>query len=602
MKSVVSLGWKTGTAVVVAFVMLVTACGQSATPTVAPTKAPAETTAPAATATVAKATPTTVPTATPQKPVYGSFRTDPNKILAIEYPYNKPDFSTTPKPGGVLKEAHNSAWPHLDVTVNTAPAAVPAVAPVYSKLVVCRNTVEMARADSNGCEIGPQLAKSWEVSNNGKVWTFHLVQGIKWQNLPPVNGRDLTADDIKWSYEKFQQGGPSKDPFSVVDKIEATDKYTVQITLKTPFAMFLEEGPAGVYAYIVPHEIADKDGDFKNAAVGSGPFQISQITGKERIVYQKNPNYFVPGAPLMSGMELLIIADPQAIRAAYRSGQIHRPSSADILSVAEMNALQKSNPDTIFEVVDNNFAIWDLFTRFDKAPFNDIRVRRAISLAIDRQGIIKDILENSGSILAPVPWNELFSAKPGIDQMPSYAYDPQKAKQLLADAGYANGFQMKIIYYPYAEVSRYIAVVLDNLKKVGIDAQLVQMDNASFNTAFKGRTYDQGALGYTLASPSMDGFTYGSMHSKGSSNYAFINDTEVDKLAEAQRIELDPAKRKALQQQLFAKEVDQLWRIPMPRPKKINYYSPKVHNYVYSLPMNVALHLSNNLDYIWVDP
>ncbi len=318
--------------------LVVISCGQAAQPTAVPTKSPVSTPTtfptavpttgataptPAPAPTTVKSTPTTAPTTQAPQPapsvkaVFGSFNVNPDKIGGIEYPAKKPDFSITPRAGGVLKHAGALVWPHFDYTIDSTSAIVTAVAPVYSKLVVCKGTLEMSTPNALGCEPGPQLAESWTVSADGKVWTFNLRKGVKWQNVAPVSGRELTSSDIKWAYDKFMQGGPAQGGFSLVDKMETPDKYTVTVTLKSPYAAFLEEGPAGVSAYIPPKEVADKDGDFKKTVIGTGPFVIKQLYGKERVVYEKNPNYFIPGAPLLDGAELLVISDRQAIRAAY---------------------------------------------------------------------------------------------------------------------------------------------------------------------------------------------------------------------------------------------------------------------------------------------
>jgi ABC-type transport system substrate-binding protein len=181
--------------------LVIAACGgdedePAATPTTAPrptaTSAPAPTAAPtvAPTATSVPATPT------PQPPVFGAFRVDPGKIAGIEYPSSKPNFSLAPRKGGVFKHANALVWPHFDVTEVGASATVTATAPVYSKLVVCKGTLEMAAPNAFSCEVGPQLAQSWTVSGDGKTYTFRLRQGVKWHNVAPLNGREFTSADI----------------------------------------------------------------------------------------------------------------------------------------------------------------------------------------------------------------------------------------------------------------------------------------------------------------------------------------------------------------------------------------------------------------------
>lgn len=590
-------------ALAVTVALVVTACGgDDEEPTATPTTAPRPTQAPAATPTSAPApTATPVPpTATPQ-PVFGVFRVDATKIAGLEYPSNKPNFSLTPRRGGVFKHANSLVWPHFDVTEVGASATVTATAPVYSKLLVCKGTLEMTVPNAFSCEVGPQLAQSWSISADGKTYTFRLRQGVKWHNAAPVNGREFTSADIVYTYTRFVAGGSNASTFAFVDKIEAPDKYTVVLTLKSPYADFVAEGPAGSYAYVVPKEVGDRDGNFRNVAIGTGPFVMKEAQGKEKIIYTRNPDYFIPGAPFLDGAEFINIADRQAIRAAYRSGAIHKTGATDILSVAEMNSLRQSNPETMFEVADNNLGLYNLFMRLDKAPFNDIRFRRALSLAINREGIIKSVLEESASIIAPIPWDELFADKPGLDKMPWYKYDVNQAKQLLSQAGLASGFSFKANHFAYTELVRYLPVILDNWNTIGVKVELINQDSTAFNATYRGKTYEQAALGFVLSANSIDGFTYVNMHSKGSGNFGFINDPELDKLLEAQRVEVDPAKRKQILTQVWQREVDNVYRIPFPRVKRINYFSPKLHNYAFSLPMNNAQMVANNIEYFWLE-
>ncbi len=598
--------------------LIAAACGQAASPTTIPpspttvsTPAPTATQpatpratptrAPVATATGVAATPTptiALPTATPAA-VFGRFGIDTAKIAGIRYPFSKPDFTLTPKNGGTLKAQTSAAWPHFDINQSNTSGTHGALQPVYSKLVVCKGPLEMTSPNPWLCEAGPQLARSWEVSGDGTVWTFHLGQGIKWQDLPPVNGREFTSADVKYTYGLYSQGAHAG-VFSVVDKVETPDNYTVRITLKQAFPDFLTSVIAEQGSFILPHEIADRDGDFKQTAVGTGPFKMKKVDGKERITFERNSNYFVRGAPLLGAYEYQIIPDYATQRAVFRSGQAHIGVGGDTLTAKEMQTFVNNAPNAVVYIADSDVAQYGLYVRLDKPPFNDVRVRRAISMAMDRPGIIKDIFEGEASIMQAIPWGYALDVKPTLDQMSYYKYDVKAAKDLLAQAGYANGFKFTANYYPYAAVRQQVAVVQDNLKAIGVQMDLLTQDNTTFNAALRGN-FDAAAVGFVFIQASLDGWTYGNMHTGQAGNFGKISDAELDKLLEAQRSQMDAAKRKALARQIFQMDSDQMWRIPFPMPNTILFYSNQLHNYVYHKNMSPPNFFDNVMDYLWVD-
>ncbi len=586
-------------ALAVVLLLVVVGCGPAASPTATPTKTP-QPTAAAATATPTKVppTPTPQPTAPPQ-PVFGQFRVNPDK-LGITYPNAKPDFSLAPKRGGVFKTYNTVVWPHFDANQSAVASVLSPTEMVYSRLVACKGPLEMTRPNNVTCEPAPALAESWQVSADGKVWTFNLRKGVKWQNLPPVNGREFTSDDVKYTWERYQKGGTNSGVFSMMAKVETPDKYTVRLTLNQTYPDFLFSGVADRFNYILPHEIADRDGDFKATMVGTGPFQVKQINGKERIVYERNPNYFVPGAQFLDGVEFSVIVDDASGLAAFRGGQVHtRPSP---VMPAEMRAILSNTPDALFYSAEPTI-VYHFSVRMDKPPFNDVRVRRAVSMAIDRPGIIKDLWEGSGFIATPIPWQFIFDSKPGLDQLPYYKYDPAAAKALLADAGYPNGFSFTLNYYGYSETTGALtALVTDNLKAIGVKLELKPTDYTSWVTATQKGTFEQ-AAGFPVTKPwnSLDGWLYGNMHSGQPGNQGAINDPALDKLLEAQRVEIDPAKRMEIVKQIFGMEVNQVYRIPLPKQMFLSYVSKKVHNYVYHEMMPPANYFSRQLDYMWLD-
>ncbi len=570
----------------------------TATAAATPTQAPAVTAAP---------TKAPVPTAT-QAPVQqpGVFKVDPKNLKVIKYLYDTyPDFSLAPKRGSVLKVTSSIAWPHLDPSRALGSGINGVLNAVYSKLARCRGGAEMTKFDPYTCEVTPDLAQSWQSSADGKTWTFSLRQGVKFQNQPPVNGREMTSDDVVFSYDYYMKsgGGSYAAAFTAVDKLEAVDKYTVRITLKAPYADFLATIPAGVQSYIIPKEIQAKDGDFTKTMVGTGPIQVKQVFGKERILYDKNPGYFVPGVPFLDGLDYNIVVDASTALAGYRAGLYHWVSLSGSFQTSKgAAAIKKDSPDSIFFETSWPQALYPMFVRLDKPPFNDIRVRRAMSLAMDRPGIIKDIYLGSGYIMAPIPWPWEFDNRPDASTMPWYAYDPQKAKALLADAGYPNGFSFTADYARgLADTDLSVPVYTDNLKAIGINMSLNPVDFTALRNLMSGKTYQSAVFGYVPSASTIDGWIYPAMYSNNSGNFAGINDPEIDKLLDAQRTEMNDAKRKDILKQLWQKEVDQVYRIPLPSLATIYFHSSKLHNALFTYQYLMPFSFGPNIEYMWVD-
>ncbi len=576
-----------------------TRAAATATPvTSAPTATRPTVAVPTATATATQPTSTPVPT---PGPTFGRYNIDPDKVVGVRFAGVKPDFNAVPKRGGVLKASWNLVWPHFDVSQATGAGVAAPLAPAYSKLVSCKPGVEMAKYNPWLCEVGPDLAASWDISSDGKTYTFHLRQGVKFQNLPPVNGRELTAQDIKYSYELYKSGGAQSGAFATVQKIEAPDKYTVKVSLDGPDPDFLAGVACEIYSLILPREIADRDGDFKKTIGGTGPFQVKQVVGKERVVYERNPSYFIKDVPILDGYELSMLTDVTTVLSAFRAGLLHYPGGAN-LTVDAAKSLISSKPDTTAQLYDWDWAGYSIYMRLDKPPFNDVRVRRAMSMAIDRPGIVKDIFGGEGSIMAPAPWSYVFDSKPGLDKLPYYNYDPAKARQLLNDAGYADGFKFVANYYAYDAIRLQTPVIIDNLKAVGIKMDLLVQDNTAFNAALQRHAYDQAATGYVITRTSANGHYYQGMDSKSAGNWAGINDPELDKALEASAIEFDPAKRRALLQKAYQAEVENLYRVPMVYPTGVAIQSSKLHNFLYSIDFIPVYKLGRNFEMLWVDP
>src|SRR5262249_13349716 len=192
------------------------------------------------------------------------------------------NFQEAVKRGGAPKIGFlaNFEPPHLDPTASSSFAIPLTVGPVYSRLVRGKYATEMDVGNNPGFEMAAARAESWTSSPDKTEWTFKLRQGVKWQNLPPVNGRELVADDVVFSYNLYKKSPLYAALWVDVDRIEAPDKYTVKIGLKEAVAYFPRVPLTYNYMMILPKEVADKDGDFKKTAIGTGAFSMKEWVPK----------------------------------------------------------------------------------------------------------------------------------------------------------------------------------------------------------------------------------------------------------------------------------------------------------------------------------
>ena len=164
------------------------------------------------------------------------------------------------------------------------------------------------------------LAEAWQGSADFRTWTFKLRQGVKWHNVPPLNGRELVAEDIKYCYEAYAKEGVQSFTFQEIDGMETPDKYTIRIQLKTPNTMF-PQNVAEAVAVIFPREVLEEDGDLKTRMIGTGPFILKENQRKVKVVLTRNPDYFDKGYPYIDEYRILSTPDAATRLAAFRTGQ-----------------------------------------------------------------------------------------------------------------------------------------------------------------------------------------------------------------------------------------------------------------------------------------
>src|SRR5215467_4304716 len=254
------------------------------------------------------------------------------------------------------------------------------------------------------------LAESWSQPSE-TTYIFKLRKGVRWHAKPPLNGRELTAEDVKYTFDRFvnEKGNAYRSMMASLDKVEAVDKYTVKMTLKEPYVWFLDMVANPMALAIIPKEAVEKFGDLKKpeAMIGTGPWMLDSYRPNVGVTFVRNPSYFLAGLPYIDRVEVTIDEDNASRMAAFiagkydlgweASGTINRVDWVQI-----KDTLKQRRPKIqSLEFASNQMS--HIYMRTDKPPFNDVRVRRAISLAFDRQGLLDAVAEGVGVLNPAVP-------------------------------------------------------------------------------------------------------------------------------------------------------------------------------------------------------
>ncbi len=339
-------------------------------------------------------------------------------------------------------------------------------------VITCNTNSTLLRTnpEMTGWEL--DLAESYKQIDD-TTYEFKIHKGVRFHNVPPVNGRELTSADVKYSIERAMGMYGRKSDFKhsyyfdKIKSIETPDKYTIVFKLSQPFAPFLKY-IATPWAAITAKEIVDKYGDLKNVAIGTGPFILKEFVKGSHITLVKNPNYFKKGLPYLDGITFKIMPDPASVLSAFIAGRLDGIG----LYYYQLDTVKKEAPDALItEYPGTHMWVlrvqpWIEGTKPLKKPLDDKRVRQAISMAIDKPRLLKLAWGGFGTVATgPVP-PVYDDALPPADQV---KYNPEQAKKLLAEAGYPNGFSLELITWNLEYMTKPAQVLKEMLKEVGID-------------------------------------------------------------------------------------------------------------------------------------
>lgn len=350
------------------------------------------------------------------------------------------------------------------------PHKVPAASSVKMYSLVY-DTLTRLDADLN---IIPSLATKWSVSVDGKAVTFELQKGVKFHN-----GREMTSADVKYSFDRIldpNTGALAKSYFTSVESVEAPEPYKVVFKLKNIDSALIAN-VASVYTAIVPKEVTDLNKEM----VGTGPFKMGTVESGQSVTLVKNPDYFVKDMPKVDSIKFRIMKDEAERLAAVRTGKIDLTTvSADSSKLLET---AKGVSIKSYQTMEYGY----LGINVKKKPFDDVRVRQALSYAVDRNEIVSTVWKGQGQVTGPISSAQKAYAL-NVGDLPLYKKDVEKAKQLLKEAGYEKGFDTVIqTASTYPDMVESAQVIQQQLKAIGINAKIEQLEWAKYIETWKSK-------------------------------------------------------------------------------------------------------------------
>jgi peptide/nickel transport system substrate-binding protein len=455
--------------------------------------------------------------------------------------------SPTPKSGGSLNvmqredlpqgfaihetQTHSTVWPSM---------------PCFNNLVLYDPTKQKESLDT----IIGELAEKWSWQDNYRNLVFFLRKGVKWHD-----GQPFTSKDVKFTFDMVREApdaaaklriNPRKDWYSNVQSIETPDAHTVVFHLKRPqpsILMMLASGYSPVYAAHVP------PASYRTSCVGTGPFKFKEWRKGEFVEYVKNPDYWVKGRPYLDGLKYIVIAERGTRTAALQSGAVDTAYPGET-SKTTAEQLKKAVPQLVVTPVSENVNN-NIIMNIKKPPFDNVKVRLAVSHAIDRRGLIQGVYQGGGVVgaaMAPRPHAFWGLSEKELATLPGYgdpAQEKAKAKKMMAELGFTPEKPLKV-----EMVTRAIAIyvdmasfVINELKQIGIEASLKQIETAQWHAMAVRGEYQIGANLTGLGADDPDGNFYENYACGSPRNYTHYCNEQVSKMIDQQSQEVDPKKR-----------------------------------------------------------
>ncbi|MGG1659861.1 glutathione ABC transporter substrate-binding protein [Brevibacillus sp. NRS-1366] len=455
------------------------------------------------------------------------------------------------------------------------------ISTIHAASVVYQKVYEGLVTRDVNMGISPQLATSWKQIDE-VTWEFKLRQGVFFHD-----GTPFRADAVKKTFDRVldpQVASTRASMFDKIKEVKIVDDSTVQIRLRSPFAPLLSILASHEGSILSPKAIAQYGKELSKHPVGTGPFTFQSWTPAQEIVLKKNQKYW-GRPPKVDQVVFRIIPDDNERIAMVESGEAQ---IAESIPVTAIDRIQSSQQMRIYR----SEALGTEFIGFNvsKKPLNDVRVRQAISYAIETGAIIKGVYNNVGTKAKSPLGPKVFGYYPAVK---NYTYDLNKARDLLEQAGYPNGFATTIITYDRTDRVNVAKVIRSQLKGIGIEAELKIVDYDEFVDAIeKTKEHDIFVSGWGNATGDADYNQYNLFHTigGGKGNSFMYSNAELDQLIEAGRMETDHQKRWSIYAKAQEMELQDALLVPIRNMENLAV----IHNSVEGFSMSPAGYLMLN--------
>ena len=444
----------------------------------------------------------------------------------------------------------------------------------------------------------PELAVAMPEQPDPLTYIYTLRQGVKFQNVAPVNGRPMTVEDVKHSIDTINAHALWKADFASVSSVTAPDAKTLVVKTSKPDAALLNNSSSHFGWRVFPKEIIGTPVEKANV-IGTGPFIRAQHDQGSKIVFKKNPEYWNPAVPMVDEFQYLIIPDTNSSAAAFKTKQIDILSgSLSCVQSEELWAAVKGSATRQENTSNSPYIAFNM----SKPPFNDVRVRRAMSLILDRESARKALFCGTANLTGLLPTGLKPADIP--DLAANIKYDPKQAKDLLTAAGFGAGFKADIVWTPQYNTGNGYADSLElyvgSLKQIGVTATPISVDYAKwiaevYRPPFKFSDMLWGTSKTYYPDPN----SYLSLwlHPKGIANQSGVNEPALTALIDKQQTQVNPKERLETIYEIQRFEAKNAYYAYRETGTSTVFVQNRVHDFVYH---NSHLH-ANEVRGAWVD-
>lgn len=449
--------------------------------------------------------------------------------------------------------------------------------------------------EKDSFEVKPGLAHDWEVSDDGLTYTFYLEEGVTFHD-----GTDFNADAVKTNFERWSDpdhefafadegyvysmygtmfGGYKGDDGHIIDEINVVNDHEIEFVLKQPLGFFLQNMAMSYFAITSPAALEEHGPAINENPVGTGPFKFVSWSKDDSIILEKFEDYRKEGQPKLDQVIFQVIPDNAARLIALRSGEI---DIMDGLNPDDAMTVEQEDGLVLHTRAANNFGYLGLNTQ--KEPLDDPLVRKAINHAVDRNAIAEALYAGYAQpAVNPVP--------PGYlgynDELELYEHNPEKAMELLAEAGYSDGLDIELwtmpVARPYMPDPETVSEIIQNdLAEIGVNATIVREEWAPYLEKTLTGEQQLFMLGWSGTNGDPDYFLSSLLHGSnvGSSNRSFYQNDEVDELLDQAKRAVDQDERADLYKQAQEIIYEDSPMVPLVHSEPVLATSSNVQNYV----------------------